>query len=138
MVQINLKACGKCGGDLKLDENEWRCWQCGHAHYTAVEMSRILEAAKSPPNPPKEDQPSKTKRRGGRAYGSVGDHNRQIERRNRAEKHFWEKNKEVIRLFDEGLTLKEVAAIDGRGERRLDVVRREVNARRALKVGDEH
>ena len=28
-----LKECQKCRGDLVLDGEEWRCWQCGHYYY---------------------------------------------------------------------------------------------------------
>lgn len=28
-----LKSCSKCRGDLVLDGDEWRCWQCGQHYY---------------------------------------------------------------------------------------------------------
>ena len=28
-----LKCCGKCDGDLTLDGDEWRCFQCGTYYY---------------------------------------------------------------------------------------------------------
>ena len=28
-----FKSCGKCGGDLRLDEDEWCCFQCGTVYY---------------------------------------------------------------------------------------------------------
>ena len=32
-MRCQLKSCHKCGGDLVLDEDEWRCWQCGQYYY---------------------------------------------------------------------------------------------------------
>ena len=29
----NFKGCTKCKGDLVLDGDEWRCWQCGTYYY---------------------------------------------------------------------------------------------------------
>jgi len=31
---FKLKSCGKCGGDLELDEGDWLCVQCGTYYYT--------------------------------------------------------------------------------------------------------
>jgi len=33
---FHLKACVKCGGDLVLDEGDWRCLQCGSYYYIGL------------------------------------------------------------------------------------------------------
>ena len=43
-----LKNCRKCSGDLILDGDEWRCWQCGQYYYPMSESPEMLE---EPPNP---------------------------------------------------------------------------------------
>ena len=43
-----LKNCRKCSGDLILDGDEWRCWQCGQYYYPMNESPDMLE---EPPNP---------------------------------------------------------------------------------------
>lgn len=36
MNWFHLKACVKCGGDLVLDEGDWRCLQCGSYYYVGL------------------------------------------------------------------------------------------------------
>ena len=43
-----LKNCRKCSGDLVLDGEEWRCWQCGQYYYPITES---LDQREEPPNP---------------------------------------------------------------------------------------
>jgi hypothetical protein len=33
VLLFRLKGCGKCGGDLALDEGDWLCLQCGTCYY---------------------------------------------------------------------------------------------------------
>lgn len=130
---VRFKSCTRCGGDLRPDEDEWRCWQCGQTHYSRQDAIRIREEAKNVLDPP----PKKR----GHSFGSAGDHSRTIDRRNRAEQRFWEANRRVLQLFAEGKTAKEVAALDGRSERRLLRIRKEAaELQRAApfrEVGDE-
>jgi hypothetical protein len=34
-----FKSCGKCGGDLILETDEWRCVHCGRYYYPNVNPS---------------------------------------------------------------------------------------------------
>jgi hypothetical protein len=43
-----LKSCRKCSGDLVLDGDEWRCWQCGQYYYP---KPGLLEMPEEPPDP---------------------------------------------------------------------------------------
>ena len=43
-----LKNCRKCLGDLVLDGDEWRCWQCGHYYYPRPEREIRLEEIPDP------------------------------------------------------------------------------------------
>ena len=36
MNQYRLKACGKCSGDLALDDGDWICLQCGTYYYIGL------------------------------------------------------------------------------------------------------
>ena len=31
-----LKDCGRCGGDLIMDDGDWRCLQCGQYYYGEI------------------------------------------------------------------------------------------------------
>jgi len=33
---FKLRSCGKCRGDLVLDEGDWLCLQCGTYYYTEL------------------------------------------------------------------------------------------------------
>jgi hypothetical protein len=33
---FKLRSCGKCRGDLALDEGDWLCLQCGTYYYTGL------------------------------------------------------------------------------------------------------
>jgi len=102
VTAVRLKCCAKCGGDLKSDEGDWRCWQCGKNHYSVLEILQIKEAAKDVFDPGSEDDSLEVSQKRGRIFGSAGDHNRTIERRNKAEARFWEENKSAFRgnFFD--------------------------------------
>ena len=45
LMLCKLKACWKCAGDLVLDGDEWRCWQCGryYPQLSGVELQAIAE-----------------------------------------------------------------------------------------------
>jgi len=34
--QYRIKACGRCGGDLALDDGDWRCLQCATYYYVGL------------------------------------------------------------------------------------------------------
>ena len=39
---MKLRACGKCRGDLALDEGDWLCLQCGTYYYTNYYTKAVL------------------------------------------------------------------------------------------------
>lgn len=43
---LRFKGCGKCTGDLVLEDADWRCLQCGRYYYTG--LARILTAPLGP------------------------------------------------------------------------------------------
>jgi hypothetical protein len=52
MNWFHLKACLKCGGDLVLDEGDWRCLQCGTYYYIGLyRQSQPMEWPWLGPNP---------------------------------------------------------------------------------------
>ncbi len=40
-----FKSCGKCGGDLIMEADEWRCIHCGRYYYPPVNQSLDLKTA---------------------------------------------------------------------------------------------
>jgi hypothetical protein len=42
-----FKSCGKCGGDLIMESDEWRCVHCGRYYYPNVIRSLGLETVQN-------------------------------------------------------------------------------------------
>lgn len=47
-MRRKLKGCGKCGGDLVLDGQDWRCWQYGRYYYPKRSPKERLQSRASP------------------------------------------------------------------------------------------
>jgi hypothetical protein len=43
---LRFKGCRRCTGDLVLEDDEWRCLQCGHYYYTG--LTHILAGPRGP------------------------------------------------------------------------------------------
>ena len=133
-MRCQLKSCHKCGGDLVLDGDEWRCWQCGQYYY---------------PRPARVDlpaRPSQRERSTGEFSASASGGRRQPRRRSprhvnslimakvRSDDRWWQKNREVVSYLDEGHSVKEISALVGRGERQIRVIRERLNELRTPKT----
>ena len=125
-----LKACRKCYGDLVLDGDEWRCWQCGIYYYPKSQV------ADSPPDPQHTNgallnlsraMPGRLVRRSRAAR----DINSVIAAKTRSEDRWWKRNKAVVRYLDEGRSVREISQLIGRGQRQIRVIRERLNDLRA-------
>ena len=126
LMWCKFKACPKCAGDLVLDGDEWRCWQCGHYFYpkpplveipsdlTSVEASRIIGRQMRVAT-------RHSRRRAARDINSV------IAAKDRSENRWWNRNRDVIRFLDEGRTVREISDLIGRGQRQIRVIRERLN-----------
>ena len=126
-----LKECTKCQGDLILDGEEWRCWQCGHYYYPNIPELQ-LEGSDTVVMADSADQLGGKPRRRRRSRWAVRDINNLIVAKNRSEKKWWDRNSDLIRLLDNGKTVKEIAATAGRSERQIRVIREQLNDLRAV------
>ena len=125
-----LKECQKCLGDLVLDGEEWRCWQCGHYYYPNIPELQLdgpdMAVADS------SDLAGGKPRRRRRSRWAVRDINNLIVAKDRSEKKWWDRNSDLICLLDNGKTVKEIAATAGRSERQIRVIREQLNDLRAV------
>ena len=48
LLQLNMKTCTKCGGDLALDQGDWLCLHCGTYYYTG--LYRLVRPGKPQPH----------------------------------------------------------------------------------------
>ena len=126
-----LKECQKCRGDLVLDGEEWRCWQCGHYYYPNI-LELQLDGPDAMAMVDPADQLGGKPRRRRRSRWAVRDINNLIVAKNRSEKKWWDRNSDLIRLLDNGKTVKEIAATAGRSERQIRVIREQLNDLRAV------
>lgn len=121
-----LRACRKCSGDLVLDNDEWRCWQCGKYYYPRP------ASTEAPPSPVASNHIAALvgsaiaplQRRGRRAPRDI---NTVITAKDRSENRWWDRNEDVIRHLDEGRTVREISMLIGRGQRQIRVIRERLN-----------
>ena len=122
-----LKSCSKCRGDLILDGDEWRCWQCGRHYYPRRSpddlRDLLLEIRSEPVEASSPTSFSQTRPPSRRATRSLRDVNARIAARDRSERRWWLKNIEVVRHLDSGKSVKEISSLVGRGQRQVRIVR---------------
>ena len=130
-----LKACRKCSGDLVLDGEEWRCWQCGRYYYPNSPVFDVPECSQKAERPPSAVSPMAAVR-GRERKRAARDINSVIAARDRSENRWRNRNQDVIRYLNEGRTIREISAIIGRGQRQIRVIRERLSDLRACEVGE--
>ena len=131
-----LKGCPKCRGDLVLDGDEWRCWQCGQYYYPRPAVLDLPEEpAVSDPLLASEaaEASVRARRRVKRAPRNI---NSLIMAKDRSDRRWWRRNKELIQFLDEGRTIREISLMLTRGERQIRVVRERLHDLRAGNKGE--
>ena len=121
---FRFRSCRKCCGDLVLDGEDWRCWQCGRYYYPTQPVKDIpAESAVA-------GQPGLALGKtvaGPRRRWSERDINAVIAATSRSEFRWWYKNRDVIKYLDEGRTVKEIANLINRGQRQIRIIRERLN-----------
>ena len=119
-----------------MDTDEWRCWQCGRYYYPkppVLDPSLSLSGPESLAAEAAEEIIERSsRRRHRRGQWAMGDINTQIAANDRNEQRWWVKNQDLIRYLDQGLSVQEIAAQVGRGERRVKAVREQLRDLRAV------
>ncbi len=107
-----FKSCGKCGGDLVLDYDEWRCFQCGRIYYPQRSAMELLLdpmevhhplATDISPGEPELDRKRRKARRSPRRINSA------IAAKQRSEENWWSANQQVIHHLDQGKKVREIS-----------------------------
>ena len=112
-----FKSCTKCNGDLVLDGDEWRCWQCGTYYYPndpvmdlppeVVESDLLFQAADC------EAKPRRVRARPKTNINSV------IMAKERSDYCLWTKNREIIDRLNQGYSVREISEQVGKGQRQI-------------------
>ena len=114
-----FKDCDKCSGDLVLDGDEWRCWQCGTYYYPsepvmdlpleAKESELVLHAADC------ETRPRRVRAR----RRTMTNINSVIMAKERSENRWWTKNQEIIDRLKQGYSVRDISELVGKGQRQI-------------------
>jgi hypothetical protein len=114
-----FKGYGKCEGDLLMDTDEWRCFQCRRVYYPArtPEEQQLDRTAFQGSSAVCEDSDRPEVRRSARHLNPV------VAASKANEEQWWNKNQQVIFHLDQGKKVREIAEIAGKGPRQIRVVR---------------
>ncbi|MBT99476.1 MAG: hypothetical protein CL902_12765 [Dehalococcoidia bacterium] len=121
-----LKGCGKCGGDLGISFDEWSCIQCGACYYPKNAVMDLRLEPVDVQQPVAVGGASDGEDRGGKRpkIRQSARHLTQVPAETRFnEEQWWNKNQQVIKHLDQGMKMREIAEIVGRGPRQIRVVR---------------
>ena len=130
-----LKSCRKCSGDLVLDGDELRCWQCGRYYYPNPPLVEPLQGAQELGSASEEGWLGEVtwRRHRRRIRRAVRHINSLIGATDRSDQRWWDRNREVIGYLDEGRPVREISQMVGRGERQIRVVRERLNDLRSCR-----
>ncbi len=114
-----FKDCVKCSGDLVLDGDEWRCWQCGTYYYPSEPVMDLpLEAKES--ELVLQDADCETRPRRIRARRrTMTNINSVIRAKERSEHRWWTKNQDIIDRLKQGYSVRDISELVGKGQRQI-------------------
>ena len=116
-----------------LDGDEWRCWQCGQYYYPIAAVLDLPEEPKESDSLSTCEAGDRPRQRAKRAPRNI---NSLIMAKDRSDRRWWRRNKELIQHLDEGRTIREISVLLARGERQIRVVRERLHDLRAGKQGE--
>ena len=124
-----FKGCSRCVGDLILEEDVWKCLQCGHYHYPDVPQLVEAGLGESAHLAHKDDGQAMTRPRyRGREDRDI---NSIIRAKILGDEKWWARNRQVIGYLNEGRPVREIALLTAKGPRQIRVVRERLNDIRA-------
>jgi len=118
---LRFRSCRKCLGDLMLNGDDWRCWQCGRYYYSTPPITEPPHVPEQREQPNVKAAVTPRRRRSTRSVNSL------ISSTSRSEFRWWHKNQDVITFLDEGRTVKEIASLINRGQRQIRIIRERLN-----------
>lgn len=109
-MQMKLKNCEHCQGDLVLDGDEWHCLQCGRYYYPKTQFLAQHDALYG----------SKRRTRAGMVDQDI---NSLVQARSWSNERWLSRNHQVITYLTNGLSVKEIAGLTGSTPRAIREVR---------------
>ena len=122
-----FKNCIKCRGDLVLDGDEWRCFQCGTYYYpNEPVMDLPQEELESEPDFDASDYDVNSRRVRVRRR-NMPNINSVVKAKERSEIRWWTKNQDIIYRLKQGYTVREISELVGKGQRQVRGVQEQLN-----------
>ncbi len=120
-MRCKFKGCTKCRGDLVLDGDEWRCWQCGTYYYPNEPLMDLpLEVKGSELVFQADDSEAVTARVRVRARRrTMTNINSVIMAKERSENRWWSKNQDIIDRLKQGYSVRDISELVGKGQRQI-------------------
>jgi len=115
-----LTGCGRCGGDLLQDNDEWRCFQCGNVYYPEHSQLPLERAVAAQVNFAYNEDKGLLRPKVRRSARHLSP-DTTLTHFN--EEQWWDRNQQVIQHLDQEMKVREIAEIVGRGPRQIRVVR---------------
>ena len=134
-----LKSCGRCGGDLVLDREDWKCLQCAKYYYgdkgyprgesrpirlpiaaglpeeqsassysdlTSIQPAGTVQSRKAP-----------SRARASRNINAI------VQATVQGEERWRGRNSKIISYLEQGLSVREISLLTGRGPRQIRSIR---------------
>jgi hypothetical protein len=118
-MECKFKDCSKCKGDLVLDGDEWRCWQCGTYYYPSEPVMDLpLEVQMTVAefhDVDSEPEPRRVRAR----RRTMTNINSVIMAKERSESRWWSKNQDIIERLKEGRSVRDISELVGKGQRQI-------------------
>lgn len=120
-MRCKFKGCTKCKGDLVLDGDEWRCWQCGTYYYPNEPIMDLpLEVKGSELVYQADDCEAVATRVRVRARRrTMTNINSVIMAKERSENRWWSKNQDIIDRLKQGYSVRDISDLVGKGQRQI-------------------
>ena len=122
IMMYRLKSCQKCGGDLSLEADEWRCLQCGRYYYLEPVLNAAVASA--PQTASLVNDPAVPARQQRQPGGMAANNpNRLVQAKESRDKEWLGRHRTVIHYLDRGYEVGEIAARTGISPRNIRSVR---------------
>ena len=138
-----LKSCGKCGGDLVLDESDWKCMQCAKYYLgdsvSPSEGTYSLHPSVTPGQPVRPEPDFILNRQASDQTDSHESPQRRFRNRRRSrstrsinslvnathvsDARWWARNRQVIEYLEQGLPIREISELTDRDQRQIRTIR---------------
>ena len=118
-----LESCDKCSGDLVLDGDEWRCWQCGAYYYPREPVMDLPPESEIVTLPVQATDSKVPTRRARTRKFTTSNVNASIVSKECNDQRWWARNQEIIDRLKKGETVRNISEVIGKDVRQIRSIR---------------